>query len=239
MYAGYKRNRDGSVIPRKRVGMRLKKAISCPHNFARYVKSIQGMSVNNGTYSTATSCLFSSVAGGVTETDFAAYFIPADCEQFNELSVIFDQFKLTCVVLTIKLVNVPDANSVITGTTNNYTNFYPTLWYAPDHDDAATTTLDLIKQRADVRHKVLRPNQEIKIVLRPSVIQSGITAAAGTATYATYLRPWINSSASANVAYYGIKGVIDFEGQTTTTTAGNQWQFKINARYYYKFKNPI
>ena len=253
MYAGYKRNRDGSVIPRKavaytrfiakrsrrrsgrrRVGRR-RATGTLMHKFTRYATIPTGnMSIINGSF--VNQVLATTSLGGETETDFALYFKLSDLGSYDEFTKLFDQYQLSCVVLTIKMTNVPESADNPEATTGNYQNFYPTIWYAPDHDDIVTASLSDIKQYGRVKHRVLRPNRELKIVLRPTPIQSGLAAAGGATSYTTMLHPWINC-ANPDVTFYGLKGVIDLEGLTATAVANNTFQFRVNAKYYVRFRD--
>ena len=112
MYHGYKRNRDGSIIPRKlatytnrfiakrsrrrsgrrRVGRR-RATGTLMHKFTRYAAIPTGnMSILNGSF--ANQVITTSVAGLQTETDFAMYFKLSDLPSYAEFTNLFDQYHL-------------------------------------------------------------------------------------------------------------------------------------------------
>lgn len=201
--------------------------------FHRWVTALGGMNVTNCTYDTSTSVLVQT--NGVQTCQCAIEFKLSDVPNQSEFSNLFDQYIITGVMFQIKLTTNPDANYIPSQSTNGACNFYPTIWYVPDHDDSGTVTLPQIKEFEKVRHKVLYPNRETNIMLRPTTLQQ-IYNTATTAGYAVNRNREFLDMATPNIPHYGLKFVIDFEGVTMPSTTDQRYNFKINAKYFFKCK---
>lgn len=207
-----------------------------PHH--RWITALPSgnFNVSNGSYSTSNSVLISNSAG-VTETSFSTYFTLADLPNVSEFANLYDQYKLKCVVVQIKMINTPEQYWGLGQVSQaNPTNFYPTLWYSVDHDDNAVATIAQLKEFSRSKHKVLRPNREINIKIIPTTLQQLYLSAVSTGYACNYTRPWVDM-AQTNIPHYGLKMAIDYEGLTTAAANTNVFQFKINAKYYFVCKN--
>lgn len=200
--------------------------------FHRWVTSLANMNVTNCTYDTSTSVLVQT--NGVQTCQFALDFRLSDIPNQGEFSVLFDNYIITGVMFQIKLITNPDANYIPSQSTNGACNFYPTIWYVPDHDDNATVTLAQIKEFEKVRHKVLYPNRETNVMLRPTTL-AGIYNGVTTGYAVNKRRAWLDM-ANPSIPHYGLKCVIDFEGITMPATTDQRYNFKINAKYFFKCK---
>ena len=192
---------------------------------------------NDCTYDNTTAIL--TVGAGKVQAGMAMAFQLNDITNVSEITNLYDQFKINGVLVTIKMINNPDAvnaANLVPGINSSGANFYPTIWYAPDHDDITAPTIAILKQYSRVKHKVLRPNSEIKFYARPSTLTQLYDGALSTAYANSKGRPWIDI-ANPEVPHYGFKFAIDFEGLTTAAVTYSQWQFKINVKYYFTCKN--
>jgi hypothetical protein len=189
--------------------------------------------VTDCTYEVAQSVIRTTAAK--SSSSFTFQFSLSDLPNVAEFTTLFDQYMITGVMLQIKMVNNPDGEYVINTNplTGNNASFYPTLWYVADHDDRDTVSLAQIKEFDKVRHKVLRPNTEINIMLRPTTLTQIYRSALTTGYACNFKRQWLDV-ANTDIPHYGCKCVIDFEG---VTPAVLQFDFKINARYFFKCKN--
>ena len=75
----------------------------------------------------------------------------------------------------IQLVNNPDATNQLNtqvAPVNNYNpiTYYPKLWYVTDPDDNTAVSVNALKERQGVKYKILKPNSEIKICVKPCVL---------------------------------------------------------------------
>lgn len=243
-----KRKRSASTVSRKRARVAsrrsrlmrksrvVRKLDMIPHNFIRVCSDSNWNSVNTSSTASFTNGVIKNSLIGSSELSFSYGFQMADLPNFAEFGNLYDQYRLNYVVLTIKLVSNPfgayPLNGTSTSSTINGANWFPTLWMVRDHDDNTTISLDAIKQYSTVKHRVLMPNREIKLTVKPSTVATlyqGTTVVPGTVQY----KKWTDVG-YPNITHYGAKFVVDFEGQTTT--AANQWAIKVDAKYYFQMK---
>lgn len=192
-----------------------------------------------GTTSTAlsTQVLTNQQVPGGSSTYFMC-ITPAlqDISNYIQLIALYDQYKLWKCTLRIRLLNNPDSFATINiNTTNNKTNYFPSLWIAPDHDDANVLSLAAIKEYGGVKQFMLKGDRYIKYSFRPSVL-SQLWNGAITAGYKTE-RPgstWIDC-ANASLPHFGLKMVLDLGG--FTASADQFWYFDIQCKYNLAFKN--
>lgn len=210
-----------------------------------YSSIVSGPGVNfdgtKVTYAASTGIISVGTTVNQTEWDLSAAFSLNDIPNVSEFQSLFDQYKLCGVKVQWKLIGVPENNTTANSNTANFANFYPTIWYAPDHDDNGPLTLGQIKEYEKVKHKVLRPNKEVSCFLKPTSLMQ-VYNSTTTAGYAcNYKRPWLDIAVGGGVAvpHYGLKFVVDFEGlQTASGIAPTQgFQIKMNAKYYFMCKN--
>jgi len=126
-----------------------------------------------------------------------------DLPNTNEFSNLFDQYRISYVVLKVRLYNTPDAQASGMNQSN-----YPTLVYATDYDDESTpNSLNEIKERGTCKQRVLRPDRYIRIGIKPKVLipvyKDGVTNAYQS-QYPGKLDMTYN-----NIPHYGLKWAID------------------------------
>lgn len=206
--------------------------------FHRYCVAIPtaNFNISGGTYNSLGSSVL-SINSGVQEMSFSSFFTLADLPNVSEFVNLFDLYKINCVVVTLKLTNDPSATSPPNTNTANYGNYYPTVWYSPDHDDITAQTVSQLKEYEKVKHRVLRPNQELSIKLRPTTLGQQYRTAVTTGYVANYRKEWLDMS-QTDIPHYGLKLAIDCEGITTAVVAASQLpQVKVNVKYYISCKN--
>lgn len=116
----------------------------------------------------------------------------------SEFTALFDQYKIISIKYRFKLRADPGSG---TGT-------YPTLFYRRDHDDDNNpVSIDELEQSNLTRHVVLRPNSWVKIGVKPSILQAGLTQTGTTMVFPKY-NTWIDCS-YPDVKHYGLKTWID------------------------------
>lgn len=219
-------------VGRRRYGRSKMGRMMPNYSFHRWVTSLGGVDVTSCTYDTGTSIIASTAA--VANPRFSFSFKLSDVPGLSEFTTLFDSYMITGVMLQIKMINNPDAYSVLNLNSGAQTgsNFYPTIWYVPDHDDASNVTLAQIKEFEKVRHKVLRPNSELNIMLRPTTLTQLYRTSTTTGYAENRRRQWIDI-AQNDVPHYGVKCVLDFEGLDPV----QEYKFKVNAKYYFRCKN--
>jgi len=216
----YARTKRGRVLPN--------------YSFHRWITTLGNINVTHCTYATDSSLL--SATAAEPNCAFSVNFKFSDLPNANEFTTLFDSYMITGVLLQIKMVSNPYSAYPVNGTTSSATinsnNFFPTIWYTPDHDDNNNLTLAQIKEYDRARHKVLRPNQETNIMLRPTTLQQIFRTTLTTGYAENRKRQWLDIGAT-DIPHYGFKAVIDFEGLTPV----GAFEFKINAKYFFKCKN--
>lgn len=239
-----KRDRAGNVIRRtmrrkkytkkmyaKRRVRAVGRRLAANYSFHRWVTSLGGTNLTNCTYDTGTSVLTATASNATCA--FSNKFSISDLPNVTEFSSLFDSYMITGVLLQIKMITNPDATwQQNTSGTANANITFPTIWYVADHDDSDTITLAQIKEFEKVRHKVLYPNRELNIMLRPTTLTQLYRTAATTSYANNYKRTWLDM-AQTDTPHYGIKTVFDFEGVSPNVS----YTFKINAKFYFKCKS--
>lgn len=187
------------------------------------------------TYSGGT-LVTNAATAGIKETPFSIQFTLNDVPNNTEISALYDQYKLCGAKVSIKMINSPESTYVNNGSANSYTNFYPTLWYTRDYDDNDLLSLTAMRQYKSARHVVLRPNKEISIYTKPRMLRQLFNSNTG-AGYEIALPKYVDLGNIA-LPHYGLKAVIDYEGQDIPlSSATNQWRFRVNVKYYFMCKN--
>jgi len=206
------------------------------YTFSRWITALTGANVTNCTYDTGSSIIALTVPSTPVNSTcaFSTTFALADLPNVAEFSNLFDDFMITGCKVQIKMINNPDSNN----STNNdpvnsgqLANYYPTIWYVTDLDDANNVTLAQIKEFQGVRHRVLKPNQELNIMVRPRTLTQVYRSSLST-SYATNKKQWIDMVAT-DTPHYALKTVFDFEGLIPAVT----YRFKVNVRYFFKCKH--
>lgn len=209
------RTRSVSRSRRARVAPRRKRVSLDFHRFSRYM---DGFPVTT-----------TSVSEG-----FAYSFQLIDVLSYTEFTAMFDQYKIEKVIFRIQLVTNPDAsvdaNDAGTGAWHaNSNNFYPKLWYIRDDDDSTAETLLSIKERVGVKCKVMRPNQQLSIVIRPKIaVQTYKTA---TASGYAPKRMFVDCS-NPEIPHYGLHMCTDMNGLDPVGT----FRFRVDVQYFLAFK---
>jgi len=192
-----------------------------------------------GTNVNVTNCTYDGTDSFITVTSsnktalFSLAFKLADLPNVSEFTALFDSYMLTGVMLQFKLIDNPDSSGAINdagGFQKN--NWFPTIWYVPDHDDNNNVSLPAIKEFERVRHKVLYPNRETNIMLRPTTLQQVYRSSVTTGYAENRKRQWLDIAAT-DIPHYGFKSVFDFEGIAPTAS----YRIKVNAKYFFACKN--
>jgi len=232
------RTKSRSKIPRKKYSSRrqrrVKRGIMTSYRFHRWITGFAtGNNGTGNTYDSGTSVITCTAANSTAA--FTQWFQFDHIPNYTEFVNLFDSYMITGVMLQIKMIDSPDSiNQVNTAPTANFNsnNFYPTIWYVADHDDTNSPTLAAIKEFEKVRHKVLRPNQELNIMLRPTVLQQVYRTSLTTGYSTAGKRQWLDL-ANVDIPHFGFKSVIDFEGVSPAST----FKFKVNAKYFFSCKS--
>jgi len=253
----YKRKRAGTYIGGRRIRRRVNRfrlraarrsrivgrtrtARGSRPNFA-FHRWITAFNSGLGTsFVNVTNCTYDGTDSFITCTAtnktalFSLAFQLNDLPNIGEFTALFDSYMLTGVMLQFKLMDNPDAIYEVNPATSNVNknNFYPTIWYTPDHDDNNNVSLPAIKEFERARHKVLYPNRETNIMLRPTTLQQVYRSSTTTGYAENRKRQWLDIG-NPDIPHYGFKCVFDFEGLAPVGT----FKIKVNAKYFFKCKN--
>lgn len=191
---------------------------------------------SNFLYSDGTLTTNASTSG-VTSIPVSSQFTFSDVSNNAEFAALYDSYKLNGVLVTIKMLSNPDASYSVANTpVNQYTNYYPTLWYTPDYDDVSLMTLAQIREYKAVKTALLRPNKEIKIFIKPRVLRQ-VFDSTTNAGYEITPPKFIDMGNNA-LPHYGLKMCFDFDGLSIPiNTVVNQWRFRINYKYFFQCKD--
>ena len=155
---------------------------------------------------------------------------------YTEFQNLYDQFKITGVLVTFQLINHPDvATNLNDGSTFNSTNWFPKLWYITDSDDNTTPTLAGMRERQGVKVRILRPNQTVKMFLHPKVLVQ--TYRTSTSTGYAPKSMFLDMATGYNVPHYALKYVVDANGQSPS--ASFPFTVRVEYKYYLAFKGVL
>lgn len=208
------------------------------HRFHRWVTALD--SGSGTSFVNVTDCTYDGTDSFITCTAakkscaFSVAFQLRDLPNLTDFTALFDSYMITGVMLQIKMIDNPDAYHVANTDplVTSKVNFYPTLWYVPDHDDNNNVTLAQIKEFDRVRHKVLYPNRETNIMLRPTTLAQVYRSSITTGYAENKKRQWLDM-ANTDIPHYGLKCIFDFEGLSPAST----FRFKVNVKYFFSCKN--
>jgi len=139
---------------------------------------------------------------------------------YTEFSALFENYRITKIVVSFQLINNPDARYIPAAATDNVANWYPKLWYTVDRDGGSDETLTTMKERQGVRCRILQPNKTITVSFKP---------ACRTLTYKTSTTEGFAPKnikldmADVNVPHYGLLYLVDTNGINPNDT----YPFKI------------
>lgn len=207
---------------RKRLSLS-KTSINC-HSYARWATTPDDISFTASEYDGAYVATFDAI------------------KAYSEFTALYDRYKITKVQLQISLVTNPNSanptniqagnnpTGAWTATTyfNNPTNWYPKFWYIRDYDDSSAISLSVMRERAKVKCFIMQPNKMYKINMKPAILNQTYRTEATTG-YSPHWNQWIDMQ-QTNVPHYGLKYVIDTQGQTP-----HDYPFKVRMEYRYFF----
>ena len=146
----------------------------------------------------------------------------SDLVQSADFAGLFDQYRITKVVMTFQLINNPTAYGNLNLATGSQTatNWFPKMWYVVDHDGGSTETISTIKERQGLRCRILQPNRVVRVVFKPKC--RTLTYSTSTSTGYSPKNIKIDMT-DTNVLHYGLNTVID----SNNVDPSNDYPFKI------------
>lgn len=153
----------------------------------------------------------------------------SDLIQAADFSNLFDQYRISKIVLRVTMVNNPDANNYVNQpTTVNSTNWYPKLWYIPDYDGGPTETLASIRERQGVKCRTMQPNKILTITFRPKCRVLTYSTATSTGYSPKNIKVDMTDT---NVEHFGMQFVFDSMQADPADT--QPFIFNIDRKYYF------
>lgn len=140
-----------------------------------------------------------------------------------EFTSLFDQYRINFVVLKMFLRVSPDAQAAANAVS-------PRVYWTRDTNSSGVLTQAEMKQRADMRCAVLRPERPVIIKFKPNLLQNVYLSGVANAyepVYGKYI-----DTASASAPYYGVLyNVTDF--------TNTNYFLDIEATFYFQCKNVV
>lgn len=149
-----------------------------------------------------------------------------DLNNYTELTSMFDQYMITGVKVSFRLIYGPDS------TGNVATSQYPNLYLRTDYDDNNLASTTDIVQSNRAKRFILQPNRTRSIFIRPSILTYQKTSGGAQVT-APIWKQWVDC-AYADVVHLGLKWAIDTMGQALPA---NTRHMQIDYTYYLAMKN--
>lgn len=142
----------------------------------------------------------------------------------SDFTNLFDRYKLTGVKATF-LYQISDAAA-------GGAAVLPTILYATDYDDDNVPAYSDLRQKQNVKQRILTANRPFSIFYRPKVntiVSSNDAFAFGM----TGVKGWIDAQQTA-ADHFGLKFSINNMYSTTSTNT----QLEIKFTYYFSMKDP-
>lgn len=195
-----------------------------------YWRITDGGSQLYSTYASGTSWGSSVIVGSYTN-GFAMVNRLNCLEAPTDFTNLFDRYKLNGVKVTF-LNQVSEA-------TAGGAQVLPLLTYAVDYDDLNPPTESQMRQKQDVKRKVLTANRPVSIYYKPKRIQPAADPSSGTGLTNSVVANagWTNCDYS-QVTHGGLKFYLSnlYGGTPATTTV--QAQIDVVVQYYFSCRDP-
>jgi len=159
---------------------------------------------------------------------------------YTEFQSMYDRYRITHVQLQFTLVTNPDSTLNLNKDPAGAplwqpTNWYPKLWYVKDYDDSSTIDIAAMKERANAKNFILKPDRIYKINVKPAILAKSY-ATALTDGYAPKWKQWVDM-ATTNVEHYGIKFIIDCQGQDPQDSY--PFKIRVEEKYFFTCKDVL
>lgn len=152
----------------------------------------------------------------------ATGFTLGSLPQVSDFGTLYDQYKVTHLQYRFHLRIDPGAQPAATA-------FYPRLFYCPDYDDTtAPASLDELRERGQVKQRVLLPNKDIIVNIKPAVLNL-VYRTAIASSYSPKWKQWIDMN-NTDVPHYGLKWAIDLFNNT-------DYRLDVEVKAWFQCKN--
>jgi len=195
----YRRRRTNTRRPARRYRRTVRRTRRVPRNLDSkgqkvvHLKRMASQSALNGLWNIGGNAAYAPY----TQT---ARFFFQDVAGFTEVTGMFDQVRINMIVCKFYLKTDPTAQTALAAT-------FPRLYWRHDYDDTnLPANLDELRESAEMKHAILRPDRPVTIKVKPAVLtnlfQSGISNA-----YSPKWKTWFDLA--YNPPLYGLKWAID------------------------------
>ena len=194
----------------------------------RFKQTVSGAGIANFSFGGtpgAVDNLSQTVAGQAISMGFVANDLP----QWTTFAALFDQYKITCVVLKFW-----PAASQATYNTSNPPAVQTFFANAIDYDDVnAPAGLNYILQYENAKKWpcLTSRTKPYKVVIRPHLAMSAFIASGSVASAYNTGSRWLDC-AQNTVLHFGFKGWLEAQASANART-----NFRVEATYYVSFKN--
>lgn len=235
---GYRRRKPAVRRPRTRRPRVPRRLVGSVYRFKRLTRELRIAHYSGVAANTFTLEDPAGIVSAATNPAWAVESMPncfqnqfAMVHRLNQLEVpgdfqnLFDRYKITGVKVTF-MYQISDASA--TGGA-----VLPTILYATDYDDNLPPTYSLMRQKQNIKQRVLMAGKPFSIFYRPRL--NGPVTASGVTTSNALIgtKGWVDSSVP-NADYYGLKFAINNMYSTTSVNA----QIEIKCTYYIALKDP-
>lgn len=178
----------------------------------------------DGSGSISQGAVIAGILPSTWETGLSAQFQLKSVVDVNDLTSLFDRYKIVGVKLKIHYLH---NSSFIPGASN-----LPTLYYAFDGDDSGTPATSLaVLSKGYCKSRVLNANRPLNIYIKPRVTKEIYSSPVATG-YSSEKACWLDCN-SSTVPHYGLKfWLSDWVGGEENNNA-----IRIQPTYYLAFKD--
>jgi len=145
-----------------------------------------------------------------TISPYSMVFRLDDVQSYTELVAMYDMYRITAVKLRFQLITNPDSSTFINNITPQQSNWFPRIWYCPDYNDNFGTSVQELKQLQGTKCRVLKPDQDVVVTIKPAILGTVYQSALGSG-YEALWGKYINGD-NAGIPHYGLKVVYDSNG---------------------------
>ena len=158
------------------------------------------------------------------QNTFAAVHRLSQLEVPGDFTSLFDRYKITGVKATFlyQISDAPAGGAAV----------LPTIMYATDFTDDNPADYSNMRQKQNVRQRILTANRPFSIFYRPKL--QGIISANEVQSFGlSGAKGWISTSIN-NADHYGLKFLVNNMYSTTTVNS----QLEVRFTYYLSMKDP-
>lgn len=184
--------------------------------------------VLTSTYASGAAWGVESIIGSY-QNSFALNSRLSAVEGYTDFTNLYDRYKITGIKATF--IYQSDSSAV------NSSSVLPTMMYAVDKDDLTPDSFSQIRQKQDMKRKILTANRPFSVFWRPKKQMTVSSLATEVDAVATNTG-W-NNCGFPGINHLGLKFYLNnLYGGTAGVASTVQTQLDIQITYYLAFKDP-